>query len=277
MYVHSELKCKKTETETENRLVQRNCLVIFYQSPFFSRLWSLRGAQHMDDYYTITAAAAPVVWQEDTSGPGCSAPPPIPYHSFQTGMPIFRVLLSAVMAVGSLASFNPSLPPASWLAEGMPLRSNPLISWHRPTIPSQILRGVSGVGGVSGRKEKVYPTQRELPLGAWGSRLQMKDKTQDDDNDDVWLFWGSVSGLTVLWQHFSLSSRDWQAGQWQWRSVSGWPPWPFPLRNLTICWANCHENLSSTLMLRRGWAVSVLDTLWTFLQCPKLYMQNITN
>lgn len=40
-----------------------------------------------------------------------AAAPRNPFHSFQTGMPIFRVLLSAVMAVESLASFNPSLLP----------------------------------------------------------------------------------------------------------------------------------------------------------------------
>lgn len=151
--MHSCLKCKRKERL--NHMMQRNCLVIFYQSPFF-RLWSLRGAQHMDDYYTITAAAAAaaaVVWQRDSSGPGCRCPPNL-FHSFQTGMPIFRVLLSAVMAVGSLASFNPSLPPASWLAEGMSLRSDPLKSWlHHPTYPSQMLRRSVG-GGMSGRKEK---------------------------------------------------------------------------------------------------------------------------
>lgn len=69
---------KERETEAENSIMQRNCLVIFHQSPFF-RLWSLRGTRHMDDYYTITAAAAaPVVWQEDTSGPGCHCNPPPP-------------------------------------------------------------------------------------------------------------------------------------------------------------------------------------------------------
>lgn len=32
-----------------------------------------------------------------------------------------------------------------------------------------------------------------LLLGAGGSQLQMKDKTQDDDNDDdVWLFLGGI-------------------------------------------------------------------------------------
>lgn len=73
---------KERETEAENSIMQRNRLVIFHQSPFF-RLWSLRGTRHMDDYYTITAAAAaaPVVWQEDTSGPGCHCnPPPPPPH-----------------------------------------------------------------------------------------------------------------------------------------------------------------------------------------------------
>lgn len=49
-----------------------------------------------------------------------------PYHSFQTEMPIFRVLLSAVMAVGSLASFNPFfffyLHRADWLRRGGGMR-----------------------------------------------------------------------------------------------------------------------------------------------------------
>lgn len=56
-------------------------------------------------------------------------------------------------------------------------------------------------------------TRWGLLLRAWGSRLQMKDRTHDDDNDDVWLFWGLVFGLNVRWQHsFVPSHFVWQAG-----------------------------------------------------------------
>lgn len=54
-------------------------------------------------------------------------------------------------------------------------------------------------------RRKSRATRRELLLGAWGSRLQMKDKTQDD-NDKVWLFLRSASGLSVLAALLSLIS-----------------------------------------------------------------------
>lgn len=50
-------------------------------------------------------------------------------------------------------------------------------------------------------QRKSRAEQWELLLGAQRSRLQMKDKTQDDDNDDdVWLILGRVAGLNVHWQ-----------------------------------------------------------------------------
>lgn len=90
-------------------------LVMFNWSPFFD-----------DDHYyhhcccCSSCLAGRALWPR--LGAAAAPPPPRP---LQSTISIFRALLSAVMAVGSLASFNPSLPPAHRLAEGMPLRTNP--------------------------------------------------------------------------------------------------------------------------------------------------------
>lgn len=195
---------KERESETENQRVQLNRLIISPEPIFHT---PRRGPAHgwLLYYYWCCCSsclAGRHVWLE------LRLPPRNPFHSFQTGMPIFRVLLSAVMAVESLASFNPSLLPMGWLAEGMPLRSS---SPHRhqflTTLPHLPLSNVEEVPACVcvAEQRKSRATRRELLLGAWGSWLQMKDKTQDD-NDKVWLFLRSASGLSVLAALLSLIS-----------------------------------------------------------------------
>lgn len=187
--------------------MQLNRLIISPE-PIFHTLIPCRGPAHgwLLYYYWCCCSsclAGRHVWLE------LRLPPRNPFHSFQTGMPIFRVLLSAVMAVESLASFNPSLLPMGWLAEGMPLRSS---SPHRhqflTTLPHLLLSNVEEVPAcvcVWQSKEKVEPLEGSFYWELGGSRLQMKDKTQDD-NDKVWLFLRSASGPSVLAALSSLIS-----------------------------------------------------------------------
>lgn len=137
--IYSSLEKRKRETETETE--KWNCCGHILPEPIFQTLIPSLGL----NTWMITIlllllplqTTAPVVWQKDTSGSGYP-PQKNSFHSFQTRMPIFRMLLSAVMAVGSLASFNPSLPQTSWLAQGMPLRSNPSSNSDYTAPPSPL-------------------------------------------------------------------------------------------------------------------------------------------
>lgn len=123
--MHSCLKCLK-EGKLKPRVIwRRESALSYFSRAHFSDSDPSEGL----NTWTITILRLLLLLHQlsgrKTRLAPAAAAPTNPFHSFQTGMPIFRVLLSAVMAVGSLASFNPSLPPASWLAEGMPLRSKP--------------------------------------------------------------------------------------------------------------------------------------------------------
>lgn len=169
------------------------------------------------------------------------------------------------MAVGSLASFNPSLPPASWLAEGMPLRSNP---------PPQILTTLLHLP-ISNVEEECEWLQRNSvatqwePLpGAWGSRLQMKDKTQDDDNDDV-----AILGIARCQPSFLSSHSVWQAeAGLKCGDVDVGDPPDLPsdatirskFKEYPNLLGKLPWNSSSTFMLPRGCTTSPLNLLRTF-------------
>lgn len=191
-----------------------------------------------------------------------AAPPPQlpnPFPSFQTGMPIFRALLSAVMAVGSLASFNPSLPPASWLAEGMPLRSNPPNSWlRRPTFHSQMLRRKVGGGAWVAAKKKC-----SHPMGAatGGLRVTASDEGQKHKTmimmmcgyfGDRFLVWTRV-GRTLFSHLILFDMRRWVLKDGDVDRLAGdpltfplMPIWgqSFHLTYIKICWANARNLLS---------------------------------
>lgn len=151
------------------------------------------------------------------SGLGCHCTPLFPgsVHSFQTGMPIFRVLLSAVMAAGSLASFNPSLPPANWLAEGMPHRRTPLPNpdYTTTTTPPILLfqkvewGGRRGAWVVVGKVKPQYGSCYREPEGQ-GFRWRTKHKMMIMMMCGY--FWGSVSGLSVQ-RPFPSCHCVWQA------------------------------------------------------------------
>lgn len=169
---------RKEEKRNWNREVK--LLRSYFTRDHFSNSDPLTGAEHMDDYYTITAAAAP-----PDNWSSCLAeryvwhwlpPQKNSFHSFQTRMPIFRVLLSAVMAVGSLASFNPSLPQTSWLAEGMPLRSNPSSNSDYTAPPSPLKCWEGLWGGMSSRNEKVEPLDRSCCWEPRGHSFRWRTK-----------------------------------------------------------------------------------------------------
>lgn len=160
--------------------MQLNRLIISPE-PIFHTLIPRRGPAHgwLLYYYWCCCSsclAGRHVWLE------LRLPPRNPFHSFQTGMPIFRVLLSAVMAVESLASFNPSLLPMGWLAEGMPLRSS---SPHRhqflttlPHLPLSNVEEVPACVCAWQSKEKVEPLEGSFywELGGHGFRWRTKHK-----------------------------------------------------------------------------------------------------
>lgn len=126
----------------------RGCCVLYtLKSPSGNFvIWGYINSKHI---YIINRLLLQLSGTKARLALAAAAPPPNPLHSFQTGMPIFRVLLSAVMAVGSLASFNPSLPLARWLAEGLPLRTNPprFFPPQKPTPPRRPLSNVKEEGG----------------------------------------------------------------------------------------------------------------------------------
>lgn len=118
---------------------------------------------------------------------------------------IFRALLSAVMAAGSLASFNPSLPLVSWLAEGMPLRSKPLKKpWHHwppppPPPPHTAIFSSQMFSEECGGYEE---PQRSESRCWYSPRVRVLDEGQNTERCCWWWWW-------CLWWIVILRVRSW--------------------------------------------------------------------
>lgn len=180
------------------------------------------------------------------------------------------------MAVESLASFNPSLPPASWLAEGMPLRTNPPshpnLDYTAPPSPLKCWGAVWR--GMNGCKDKVEP-----PDGSWywepeghGFRWRTKHKLM------IMVMCGYFGDQALAALFFSIYLTCLGGAKWWWcwslgRNLPTFPLTPlleqsFPLctRNNKICWLDCHEIYRAH---SRSPEVEpfLFWTLWVFLHC----------